>query len=86
MLGLDPRHLTLREMLWMADAKFDHDWSQTGLLATLLFNANKPKTARRAKPEDYNPWAKRRKKKRKAKQSPDDSRAAFLAFKKEFNS
>jgi hypothetical protein len=49
----------LRELLWAARAKAQHDWNQTSSIMAVIANTNRdPK--RRAKPyepRDFNPYA-----------------------------
>ena len=55
-LGIDPGPLTLRELVWMAEARTRHDWSQTSSLLALIANAHRDrKKAKPFKPSDFDP-------------------------------
>jgi len=57
---VDPRPLTLRELLWMAEARGRDAWAHTSVLCALIANVNRdPKRRPRAfRPADFDPYAK----------------------------
>ena len=57
--GLDPRELTLRELVWAADARQRADWARTSAQLALLANVNRDpkKQPKPFSPEDFNPYA-----------------------------
>jgi hypothetical protein len=59
-VGVNPGHLTLRELAWMAEARSKLEWSQTSSLLALLANAhrNAKKHPSPFKPADFNPHTK----------------------------
>ena len=49
--------MTLRELLWMAEARGRADWGRTSAMLALLANAHRdPKRSRAFKPTDFNPY------------------------------
>ena len=58
-LGVDPGPLTLRELVWMAEARIKQQWAHTASLMALLANAHRdPKKGRAFKPADFDPTRK----------------------------
>lgn len=56
-MGVNPGPLTLRELIWMADAKGRDEWNRTAALLSLFANAYRdPKKGRVFKPADFNPY------------------------------
>ncbi len=54
---MNPGPFTLRELVWMADAKGRDEWSRTASLLALIANAHRdPKRARAFTPSDFNPF------------------------------
>ena len=55
-VGLDPGPFTLRELVWMAEARRRDMWDHTAGLLALLYNINRdPKRSRAMRPEDFHP-------------------------------
>lgn len=49
--------MTLRELLWMAEARGRADWSRTSVILALIANIHRdPKKTRAFKPTDFNPY------------------------------
>ena len=49
--------MTLRELLWMAEARSRGDWAHTAALMALIANVNRdPKKSRSFKPADFDPF------------------------------
>lgn len=68
-LGVDPGPFTLRELLWMDEARFDAAWDHTAQVCAQLGNIHRAnKNSRRFTIADFHPKGKRRKRK-----SPDRS-------------
>ena len=58
-IGLDPRQLTLRELLAMAEARQREAWTRTASIMALIANANRDhKKTRAFKPSDFDPFSK----------------------------
>lgn len=56
MCGINPGPLTLRELLWMADARGRESWAHTSAILALIANVNRnPKKTRPYKPSDFDP-------------------------------
>ena len=56
MLSLDPGPFTLRELVWMADARQTDAWNHTAAVLAMLANTHRnPKKARPFKPSDFHP-------------------------------
>jgi len=54
---VNPRPLTLRQLLWMAEGIGRDRWAHTSLVCALIANAHRdPKKQRPFKPEDFNPY------------------------------
>ena len=55
---MDPKPLTLRELIWMADARRRDDWSHTAAMLSLIANAhrNPRKRARPYTPAEFHPF------------------------------
>ena len=47
--------MTLRELLWMAEARRRDAWDHTASLLALTYNANRGKNQRARKPNDFHP-------------------------------
>jgi hypothetical protein len=59
--GIDPTCLTLRELLWYADARTRAQWSRTANLMSLIANCHRdPKKTSPYRADDFNPFAERR--------------------------
>ena len=59
LLGVDPGPLTLRELVWMAEARLQAEWAQTSSVMALIANANRdPKKHGPFKPGDFDPTQK----------------------------
>jgi len=57
-IGVDPGPLTLRELVWMAEAKARNEWTHTSAVMALMANAHRdPKKTRVFTPADFNPYA-----------------------------
>ncbi|HOF17722.1 MAG TPA: hypothetical protein PK082_02340, partial [Phycisphaerae bacterium] len=64
--GVDPGPRTLRELVWMAEARDKADWSRTARLLALLANCHRdPKKTRPFQAADFDPYAGRKR--------PDDA-------------
>ena len=58
MIPTDPRPLTLRELLWMADGARRERWARTSSMMALTANCNRdPRRGRPLKPADFDPYA-----------------------------
>lgn len=56
---MNPGPLTLRELVWMAEARQSDAWNHTAALLALLANAHRdPKKTRPLKPIDFHPHRK----------------------------
>lgn len=56
---MNPGALTLRELVWMAEARQSDLWNHTAALLALLANAHRdPKKTRPLKPADFHPHRK----------------------------
>jgi hypothetical protein len=54
---VNPGPLTLRELVWMAEARQSDLWNHTAALLALLANAHRdPKKTRPLKPIDFHPY------------------------------
>jgi len=54
--------LTLRELLWMAEARGRDNWAHTSAVLALVANVNRdPKKTRAYKPSDFDPYSAREK-------------------------
>ena len=51
--------MTLRELVWLAEARGNHDWEQTAAVLAMLANAHRDPKKRPTpfKPSDFNPFA-----------------------------
>lgn len=59
--GIEPGPLTLRELEWAANARARFEWRQTSSVMALLANVHRnPKKVGPFKPEDFDPFARRR--------------------------
>ena len=57
-MGVDPRPLTLRELLWLGEGHGREAWGRTSALLAMLVNCHRdPKKGRPARPEDFDPYA-----------------------------
>lgn len=56
MAGVDPGPLTLRELLWMSEARGRFAWEQTASLLAKIHNVNCTKENERLTPGDCNPY------------------------------
>ena len=56
----DPAPLTLRELLWMAEAQSEDRWAHTSSVLAMIANVNRKKGARAFMPDDFNPLRKRK--------------------------
>ena len=57
---MDPAPLTLRELVWMAEAKQTDDWNHTAALLAMLGNIHRdPKKGKAFRPADFHPAMKR---------------------------
>ncbi len=57
-IGVDPRPLTLRQLLWMAEGLGRERWAHTSWVCTLIANTHRdPKRGRPFKPSDFDPYA-----------------------------
>jgi hypothetical protein len=55
---VNPGPLTLRELLWMAEARGRDNWAHTSAILALIANVNRdPKKGRPFKPADFDPYA-----------------------------
>ncbi len=61
-VGVDPRPLTVRELLWMAEGHGRDAWGRLSVLCALVGNAHRdPKRGRALRPSDFDPfWQKGR--------------------------
>lgn len=58
---MDPGPYTLRELVWMAEARGRDQWTHTSSVLALIANVNRdPKKTRPYKPSDFNPYEARR--------------------------
>jgi len=58
---VNPDPFTLRELVWMAESKQKEAWSHTSSIMALTANCHRdPKKTRRFRPDDFNPFAARR--------------------------
>ena len=58
--GVHPGPLTLRELVWMAEARSKERWAHTSTVLALIANVNRdPKKHSPFKPADFNPHAER---------------------------
>ncbi|MBS3735534.1 MAG: hypothetical protein KGY99_11550, partial [Phycisphaerae bacterium] len=79
--GIDPRELTLRELLDAADGRSRHDWQQTASVLAMLANCHRdPKKSKPFQPDDFNPHAPRQRGPaiRVTKENITDMRAEFI--------
>ncbi len=54
-----PGPLTLRELVWLAEARQRDQWNHTASVMALIANVNRdPKKGRLAKPDDFHPLRK----------------------------
>lgn len=60
-LGIDPAGLTLRELMWMADARRHHDWGQVSSMLAATYEVHRdPKRRRKPfQPSEFNPLLQR---------------------------
>jgi len=57
---VNPGPFTLRELLWMADARHTNEWNHTSALLAMLANTHRdPKKTGPFKPGDFHPGIKR---------------------------
>lgn len=57
--GVYPGTLTLRELVWLAEARQRDQWNHTASVMALIANVNRdPKKGRPAKPDDFHPLRK----------------------------
>ncbi len=57
-VGVDPRELTLRQLLLMAEGHGRDAWGRLSVLLALTANAHRdPKKGRAFKPADFNPFS-----------------------------
>lgn len=54
--GVDPGPMTLRELLWMSEARGRHEWGQTAFILAKLHNVNCTKESDCITPDDCNPY------------------------------
>ncbi|MEZ6097172.1 MAG: hypothetical protein R3C03_23610 [Pirellulaceae bacterium] len=61
-IGIDPSLLTLRELIWMADARRNEAWSHTANLMALVANVNRNprRRSRPYSPIDFHPLVERK--------------------------
>ncbi len=55
MVGIEPGHLTLRELVWMAEARVREAWSRTSSIMALMANCHRPRKSKLFRPSDFNP-------------------------------
>ena len=56
---MNPGPFTLRQLLWMAEARQRVNWDTAAALLAMTFNVNRdPKKSRPAKPADFHPLLK----------------------------
>ena len=55
-VGVDPGPLTLRELVWLAEARQREAWSHTSQILAMLYNSHRGKAARAMKPAEFNPF------------------------------
>lgn len=60
LVGLSPDPWTLRELVWMHDAKARSDWNHTASLMCLIANAHAGAKGGRFTVDDFHPLARRR--------------------------
>lgn len=58
-LGMDPGPLTLRELVWMAEARQKEAWRQTALLCRQITNAPHMRPRRPAQTDEFDPFSAR---------------------------
>jgi hypothetical protein len=59
-VGLNPGPFTLRELVWMADARQTDDWNHTAALLALLANVHRdPRKTHPFQPADFHPGVQR---------------------------
>ena len=74
--------MTLRELLWMAEAKGRAAWAHTSSVMALIFNVNRGKGTPPARPERFNPYLKGQRKMRGIPLTVENLRGLKPAFKK----
>ena len=60
LVGLSPDPWTLRELVWMHDAKARSDWNHTASLMCLIANAHSGGKGRKFTVDDFHPLARRK--------------------------
>jgi hypothetical protein len=55
--GVNPDPLTLRELLWMSEARGEFEWQQTAAVMALHANMNRAKGKPPISPDQFNPYA-----------------------------
>lgn len=69
--------MTLRELVWMADARGRAEWARMSQIATVIVNVNRDPKAKPLPPDYFSPY--------KEKLKPiKDTKAAFQAMKECF--
>ena len=59
MIGVDPRPLTLRQLLWMAEGAQRERWARASAAMSVLANCHRdPKKGKAYTPADFDPYAK----------------------------
>ena len=62
-VGIDPGPLTLRQLLWMAEARMRQTWSHTSSVLAMIANVNRDPKKKPSpfNPADFNPYGRKRK-------------------------
>jgi len=58
-VDIDPRPLTLRQLLWMADGRNENHWLIASAVMALLANCHRDSKKRAFTPDDFNPMVHR---------------------------
>jgi hypothetical protein len=59
---VDPGPFTARELMLMAEGRGQMEWGQTACILAMFYNANRPKEKPAMRPDDFNPYAPRKRK------------------------
>ena len=80
-VGLDPRPLTLRQLLYMVEGKRANDWQMVSAVMALIFNCHKSNETKPREPKDFNPFEYKKEKGREIK-SMNELKGLFGAVQK----
>lgn len=77
--GINPRGITLRQLLHLASGRREHDWDLQSWWAAIYINLKLKKGAKRIQPNDINPLRRAEKKNKRMTRATFDAICAAIA-------